>query len=227
MTLLQARTTKLSLCVVVFFVASGFATDIPVTNGSFETPPAGGINTPCAGPGCFFSTANILGWTNPPSKSGQLLPSTSGPNRLFNETAPGSGPTSAYVSANGTIEQTVGATVEEGVTYTLTLEIGHVTDSGFGGSAELLVANRVFTATGTIPTPGNWSTFTASFTGDFANVGDSITIDLRDTGLDTQGNFDSVSLTSSSGPPIPEPSSMLLLGSGVLGLAQVIRRKRS
>jgi hypothetical protein len=42
------------------------------------------------------------------------------------------------------------------------------------------------------------------------------------TANENQGNFGSVSLTSE---PVPEPSSMLLLGSAVLGLAQVVRRK--
>jgi len=105
------------------------------------------------------------------------------------------------------------------------LEIGHALNTGFGGSADLLVDTRMFPAAGTAPTPGNWSTFTASFAGTALEVGDSITIQLSTTGLETEGNFDGVSLTSSAGPPIPEPSSMLLLGSGVLGLAQVLRRK--
>ena len=57
MTLLQARTTKVSLCVVVLFVASGFAsiTNIPVDNPSFEMLPDGGLSLGGCGHGCHFS----------------------------------------------------------------------------------------------------------------------------------------------------------------------------
>ena len=76
-------------------------------------------------------------------------------------------------------------------------------------------------AMGTTPAPGHWSTYTARFVGTSASAGEAIMIQLNSSGR--QGNFDSVSLTSE---PIPEPSSMLLLGSGVLALAQLLRRKR-
>ena len=37
--------------------------------------------------------------------------------------------------------------------------------------------------------------------------------------------LDNISLTQNGGGTVPEPSSFLLMGSGVLGLAGVIRRK--
>jgi len=51
MTLLQARTTKVSLCVVVFFVASGFAS-VTVVNPSFEDT-TGVTLSGCGSPGLF------------------------------------------------------------------------------------------------------------------------------------------------------------------------------
>jgi len=100
------------------------------------------------------------------------------------------------------------------------VDLGHRLDQPFAASADLRVGNTTFLATGNTPSPGNWSTYTATFTGTDANEGEPILIRLIAGGI--QGNFDNVRLTE---VPIPEPSSMLLLASGVLGLAQVLRRK--
>ena len=53
MTFLQGRTTRVLLCVVLFFVASGFATLIPVNNPSFEDLPLQGLLMIC-GQDCQF-----------------------------------------------------------------------------------------------------------------------------------------------------------------------------
>jgi hypothetical protein len=222
MTLLQARTTKVLLCVGVFFVASGFAsfTNIPVTNSSFQDLPDGVHLHPNQ-----FTTSDqgIPGWVITPTSSpftGQFHP-VFGNHGHFNffSPAPNGGDISAY-SAFGTIEQDVG-TVQEGQIYTLTVELGRRHDEGiFAASADLLVGSSPFPANGTPPPPGHWSTFIASFVGTTANEGEPIMIQLN--AFENQGSFGSVRLTET---PVPEPSSMLLLGSGVLGLAQLLRRK--
>ena len=222
MTLIRSCSTKLFLCVVVFFVASGFAnaTNIPVMNPSFETPPAGGFSDVC-GPGCQFSVnAPIPGWTSSgPGPFGQFQPGPQAGNFDFFNSVP-DGITTAY-SDGGTISQVVGP-VEEGQIYTLKVYLGANRQVPFDASADLLVSGVTYMATGTTPGLGNWSTYTATFMGTSANAGEMITIQL--VSLGRQGNFDNVRLTAS--PTVPEPSSMLLLGSSVLGLAQVLRRKR-
>jgi len=210
----------------VFFVASGFATVITVNNPSFETLPATGLPIGC-GADCFFSESDsgIPGWEIAPGsvvRTGQFQPGTQDGNLTFFNSL-SEGITSAYTNG-GTIFQTVLPAVQDGQIYTLTVDLGHRNDiPSFDSSADLLVGGpggQVFMATGTPPPLGGWSTFTARFVGTDANEGEPITIQL--IGSPPQGNFDNVSLTS---VPVPEPSSMLLLGSGVLGLAQVIRRK--
>jgi hypothetical protein len=140
--------------------------------------------------------------------------------------APNNGKISAFANAGGTISQEVGPTVELGLIYTLTVDIGHVRDEGFGGSADLLLSGAGHTsetidATGRIPSRGNWSTFTATFVGNSSNVGDHITIQLKDSGRGNQGNFDSVTLTA-----VPEPGTLLLFGTGLLLLVLIVSRKQ-
>jgi len=77
----------------------------------------------------------------------------------------------------------------------------------------------VATAIGIVPTAGNWSPFTATFTGSAADAGESITIRLVSTGV--QGNFDDVQLTA-----VPEPSFMGVVGIGLAGLLAFARRNR-
>jgi len=201
----------LALPTVVF---ADSVTVIPVDNPSFETLPSGGLDVDC-GHGCHFSRAAIPGWSG---GDGQLRPSV-GHDGLFDTFAPRDGRTSAY-SNGGAISQQVGATVQDGLIYTLTLEIGRRNDVAFAGSADLLVGGRRFMATGATPRPGHWSTFTATFVGTSANAGDSITIQLNSSGV--QGNFDSVKLTAS---PVPEPGTLSMLGVGLIGLAGLVRRR--
>lgn len=210
------------LAAACFSVSEASATTITVNNASFETLPGGGLPIGC-GTACSYSIDLIPGWTNS-GFSGQFQPGAPATTAYLNSVPDGL--TVAYT--NGPmIDQVVGATVQDGVTYTLTVDLGSRNDTGFGSAAGLFIGGNFYAATGTVPTAGNWSTFTATFTGTAATAGDAIDIQLLMTGA--QGDFDNVQLsdnTSGSGSSVvPEPSSLSLLALGLCGVAGVVRRK--
>ena len=206
----------------MFFVSIGFADVIAVNNPSFEILPPAGLPFDSCGAGCFFSEATIPGqeipgWTGGTSSFGQFQPGTQDGNFTFFDTL-SDGITHAFVNGDK-ISQTVGATVQVGVTYTLKIDLGERNDSAFLGSADLLVGGvTVIPAVGLAPTPGNWSTFTASFIGLPTEAGESITVELHSAGI--QGSFDNVRLSNNlTTAAVPEPNSFVLLGAAVLGIA--------
>ena len=247
MTLLQARMTKLVLSAVLFLssvlflVPYGFANNIPVgdptfgpilvLNPSFEENYVPGPVACGHGPqnlGCSFTSGELgPGWTHSGAGIfGRFQPGTQlGNHHFFSSLPAGDGITSAY-SGGGTISQTVGPLVQTGVEYIFTVDLGERHDTRFVSSADLLLSggphhSQTIDATGTDPSKGNWSTFTATFVGNATNVGDHITIQLKDSGRGNQGNFDSVNLTA-----VPEPGTLLLFGTGLLLLGIIVHRKQ-
>ena len=214
--LVMLRLTIPVLACTMIFVSNGFADVIAVNNPSFEILPAGGL--PINGD---YSVAPIPDWINGGS-SGQFQPggpSGTVPNAYYNTLS--AGPTEAYTNG-GTISQTVGATVEVGVTYSLLVDIGARLDDGFGGVADLLINGNQYFATG-VENLGGFATYTATYTGLAADAGDPITIQLSDPSFTGQGDFDNVRLTTAT---VPEPESVALLGTVVPLLGIVMWRRR-
>jgi hypothetical protein len=152
---------------------------------------------------------------------GQFQPGNPGNTNYFNSLS--DGPTSAYNNGvGGVISQIIGAPVVLGEVYTLLVDIGYRKDAGFTGSADLLINGQKYTATG-VPIQGAFTTFTATYTGLLADVGQSITIELNSGG--SQGNFDNVRLDGTIPGGVPEPTAFLLAGPALLGLAAWKRRR--
>ena len=210
-----------------------FADLVPVTNFSFETLPASPTLHDSCGIGCLFTTTDdpgnlIPGWMAtgiPFQGTGQFNPGVSSGTTSYYNSIP-DGNWIAYLNG-GNLTQTVGVVVAANTTYTLSVAEGLRKDFPNLGTTELLINGTAYVATGSAPTLGNWSTFTAVYNSALhpADVGSAITIELLSN--TTQAGFDNVVLNKTANNTVPEPASIALLSTvlGVLGLT-VGRRRR-
>jgi hypothetical protein len=162
-----------------------------------------------------FETGDFTGWTLGGNSS--LIEVTSGSFYDYSGAQDGrfyvvAGP----VGSPGTLSQTIADSA--GAQYTLSFWFGSVGDNpsefsvSWDGTQLLDLVNP--------NTGANWTQFTFQVTG---TGNDTLQFSFRDD----PGwlALDNVSLTENSGQSVPEPSSFLLLGTGVLGLGGMVRRK--
>ena len=203
----------------MLFASVGFATTI---NYSFENLPVGGLPEDCGG-GCVSGVGDIPGWTfSEPNTSGQAQPGAQLGNFTYVNSIP-DGITVAF-SNLATISQTVGV-VQLGVFYSLSVDVGLIKTFGALGSVELLIGNNApIIATGLIPPEGDWSTYMATYVGLVGDVGQPITISLIPG--DSTSIWDNVRLSDSLASPVPEPSTLSIIGLGLMGLVGIAHRRR-
>ncbi len=188
----------LVIVALVVFVAGApaiFAQNL-VTNGSFETGDFTGWTT-----GGNFEDTEVV--------SGAFYDYTGAQDGNFYAVL---GP----VGSDGTLSQTL--TDHAGAQYTISFWFGSVGDnpSDFSASWD---GTQLLSLTN--PNTGAaWSQYTYQVTG---TGSDTLTFAFRDD--PGYMSLDNVSVTENSGQSVPEPSSLLMLGTGVLGLGGVVRRK--
>jgi hypothetical protein len=175
------------------------------------------------GLGCDFKQGVMSGWSILPlgSDAGTWRP---GPPTTvtFFDSVP-EGVNIGYAQFGAALRQIVGETAVAGLTYTLEVDLGWRKDYGASsiGFIELVVGTTRVLATGTTPTQGGWSKYTATYAAVAGDTGKTIEIYLGST-ANQLGNFDNVRLNSSGTPveetnPVPEPAGM-----GVVGLAGLV-----
>lgn len=164
-----------------------------------------------------FQTGDFTGWTT--GGNFEFTQVVSGPFYVYNgsQDADGFYATMGPVGSDGTLSQSF--TTTSGASYTFSFWLAAVGDDPSDFSA-MWDGTTVYSATDP-NTGGAYTLFSFTETG---TGHDTITFSFRDDPAYIA--LDNVSVTQSGGGgTVPEPSSFLLMGSGVLGLAGVIRRK--
>lgn len=174
-----------------------------------------------AGSGCFAEDT-FDGWTVAASGTATFRPSV-GAGQEFTSLPDGSqvAAISTGGGSGGEIFQDLSAVAAADTTYTLTFFVGQRSDVAFDSSYDVsLMANGTTLAsdTGASPAAGTFVERTIVFStgASPAELGKALRIDVfAPAGPLGQADFDLFSLDASTASPVPEPSSLVLLATGM------------
>ena len=215
------KTFSILLLMFLFLCPGAFASPVTVENWSFES--SSGTEYPDSGGGIWYM-GDITGW----DYSGDGIYGIWAPTVLYTGDVP-DGDFIGYLHEEGSIRQTTNHLIEANNVFTLSLDIGNRSDMDFPAyTVNLMAGNTILDFGSVVPGEGLFSTLTLSYTallGDL-NIGQNLGIQIFSGG--PQLNFDNVRLSNDAiaNHAVPEPATMLLLGTGLLGLAGYGRKKK-
>ena len=206
------------LLTFLFLCPYAFATPVTVENWSFES--SSGTEHP-GNQGTWYN-GDIAGWDHSGDAYWGIWAPT-GPSYTMDV------PDGDYIGFlhQGSIRQTTNHLIEANNVFSLSMDIGNRSDMAFPEySVNLMAGDTILDSGSVLPGEGLFSNLTLSYTareGDL-NIGRLLGIEIISEGV--QLNFDNVRLSNDASPsPAPEPATMLLLGSGLLGLVGFGRKK--
>jgi hypothetical protein len=222
---MRRSTSSFSLFVIVLLTLSVplWAGSVPVVNAGFEADVLG-----CSpGPSCF-DFGVVPGWSASLGFGGSTFKPSTGLGGEFPSGIPGGVNVAAVGDpGNAEITQDLGFAPAPNTTYTLGVSVGQRTDAALTSYyIELLVGSTIVASTTSpIPGPGTFVLVTAAYNSGTSPGGQDLSIVLGASG-GGQADYDNVTLNTASST-VPEPPSLMMFGSGIVGLAGVLRRKIS
>jgi len=215
------KTFSIMLLTFLLLCPGAFASPVTVENWSFES-------SSVTDPGAW--SYGIEGWAH---DGGDAFGGIWVPSSGYTMDVP-DGNSIGFLS-EGSIWQETNHQIEANTTITLSLDIGNRDLEGYGlpeeydvrlmayeGTESTILANSSSLAPGV----GLFETLTLSYNPLLGDVGKNLGIQIWSGG--SQLNFDNVVLTNDAiaNHAVPEPATMLLLGTGLLGLAGYGRKKK-